>query len=57
MPEEPDVLLVCDFGVEEVMIDFGIWTEVEEVRRDRMETWRDWVDYPWVICVTARIVT
>ena len=39
MPEEPDVLLVCDFGVEEVMIDFGIWTEVEEVRRDRMETW------------------
>ena len=43
VPEEPDVLLVCDFGVEEVMIDFGIWAEVEEVRRDGMETWWDWV--------------
>ena len=46
VPEEPDVLLVCDrFGVEEVMIDFRIWTKVEEVSGDGMETWWYWVDH------------
>jgi len=39
VPEEPDVLLVCDgFGVKDVMIDFGIWAEVEKVSGDGMET-------------------
>ena len=44
VPEEPDVLLVYDgFGVEDVMIDFGIWAKVEEVSGDGMETRWDWV--------------
>ena len=44
VPEEPNVLLVCDgFGVEEVVINFGIWAEVEEVSGDGVDTWWYWV--------------
>ena len=44
VPEEPDVLFVCDgFGVEEVVIDFRIWAEVEEVSGDGVDTWWYWV--------------
>jgi hypothetical protein len=41
VPEEPNVLLVCDgFGVEEIPIDFG---NLCEGRGYWMETWWDWV--------------
>ena len=53
VPEEPDVLLICDeFGVEEVMIDFEIWAEVKEVSGDAMETWWDWVDHGILLAYT-----
>ena len=55
VPEEPYVLLVCDgFGVEEVMIDFGIWAEVEEGSGDRMETSWDWVLHGDGNCVSSK---
>ena len=44
VPEEPDILLVCyGLRVEEIVINFGIWAEVEEVCGDGMETWWNWV--------------
>ena len=50
MPKEPNVLFVCDgFGVEEVVINFRIWTKVEEVSGDGMETWWYWVVHGDVI--------
>ena len=38
VPEEPDVLLVRDgLGMEEIMIDFNVRTQVEEVSGDGVE--------------------
>ena len=35
VPEEPDVLLIRDrLGMKEIVIDFRIWAQVEEVSRD-----------------------
>jgi len=50
VPEEPDVFLICDgFGVEEVVINFGIWAEVEEVSGVGLETWWDWVVHDYCV--------
>ena len=35
VPEEPDVLLIRDrLGMKEIVINFRIWAQVEEVSRD-----------------------
>ena len=46
VPEEPDVLLIGDrLGMKEIVIDFRIWVQVEEVSRDGMEPCWEWVDF------------
>ena len=46
VPEGPDVLLIRDgLGMKEIVINFRIWVQVEEVSRDGMEPCWEWVDF------------
>jgi len=52
MPEKPDVLFVSDgFGVEEIMVDFGVGAQVKQVAWNSMHPFWHGIDFSVHCCV------